>query len=125
MKVYTLYDPYEKNIEIYSTDGKTAKDKEILAEAELGRARHIEALEAQRLEYHGKAVYWYNEAARALSDEASTIEINDLLNKRDANVASRKAIEAAIESVKCMPDEDIIRRYGCGYCWTEYELIEN
>lgn len=124
MKVYTLYDPYEKNIEIYSAEGKKAKDIEILAEAELGRARHIEALEAQRLEYHGKAVYWYNEAANALCTEDGKYKITDLLNKRDASVANRKAIEATIESVKQMPDEDVLRRYGCGYCWTEYELIE-
>jgi hypothetical protein len=124
MKVYALISNYDDTIEgIYTLEGKKARHKQLLEEAQIGRIRHIEELEKIKSECSGKAVYFYNEAVNLLCTENALPKISELLDKCKFWEAERNTTYKTIESINQMPADEVLKRYGCQYYWEEHELV--
>jgi hypothetical protein len=123
MKVYVLINSCEGTAEgAYTFEGKKVKDKELLAEANTRRLKHIKVLEVKCASCTHTANYYNNIVAKA-SFDMSASELLNFTAVRDVLNTERKSIEERINTIYQKSAEEVIKEYLPMYRWEERELL--
>ena len=137
MKVYLLYDCFERLEGVYSEAAKEAREEQFYEEALCRRERHNATLAQEIVELKAMRKPYFEEAERLLEAEREAKETNHTGKLKDAK-KQRKAVlrqadkltseinrrETKINNSMLLMKKEILSSYGVSHTWDEQYVLE-